>query len=293
MTRQQGIVGSAAGLTPFGHLGWGYKTRAEYLARAAEYIADGLDHNQRVEYIGNGSNEVLRAELAGMPAIRERLDSVVVKPSAEHYTFHAGSDVIDAEATMIEYLRATEKAVADGYTGLRAVVDVTAVSRTPAQRDEYARLEFLIDTKVVALPISLLCGYDAGQLGAGASELVCLHPLVNRGATPFRLYTEPEADYALAGAVDTADDELFTTTLRRLWPLTPEETVVLDAQGLEFIGHRQLYALERLARGDGRRVVLRTDERVVIRLAELLDLTNLQVQPAGSLGSEKPLGRVD
>ena len=42
MSRHHGVVDSAGGLDPFGHLGWGYRSRPEFLARAAEYIADGL-----------------------------------------------------------------------------------------------------------------------------------------------------------------------------------------------------------------------------------------------------------
>jgi hypothetical protein len=74
MTRPQGVVASASSLVPFGHLGWGYSDRAEFAARAAEYIADGLEQNQSIEYVGEGSRVALAAEFAAMPDIRDRLD---------------------------------------------------------------------------------------------------------------------------------------------------------------------------------------------------------------------------
>jgi hypothetical protein len=70
--REHGNLGSAAGSVPFGHLGWGYRDRAEFLRHAAAYIADGLRRNQRVAYVGEASGEALRAELTAMSRIDER-----------------------------------------------------------------------------------------------------------------------------------------------------------------------------------------------------------------------------
>jgi anti-anti-sigma regulatory factor len=281
MTREQGFVASAAGLTPHGHLGWGHNGRAEFLAGAAEFIADGLDADQRIVYIGPAGRHALWDELADTPGIDERLHpgAVGVLPSAEFYVFSPGSDVPDPESTVAKCVAAVDKAVAAGYTGLRAVVDCTEMLSTPQRRDAYARFEFLMDTKMTALPCSVLCAYDTSRLGDEVAEFVCLHPFASQGVTPLRFYFAPGADCAVAGDVDDASDALFTTTLRRLWPRVSHETLVIDAQALNFIGHRQLVTLDRLARADGTQVVLRTDERVVARLVELLDLTNVSVQP--------------
>lgn len=85
--RQHGAVRSAAGMAPFGHLGWGYRDRAEFLCRASEYITVGLRHKQRIAYAAEGTRETLYSELATMPAIREHLDSglIEVLPSDEYY----------------------------------------------------------------------------------------------------------------------------------------------------------------------------------------------------------------
>ncbi|KZS78855.1 hypothetical protein B4U45_13795 [Mycobacterium persicum] len=71
MIRQHGVVASAAGLVPFGHLGWGYSEQAQFRARAAEYIVDGRLQNQWVEYVGARSRDELRSEFAAMPALSE------------------------------------------------------------------------------------------------------------------------------------------------------------------------------------------------------------------------------
>src|SRR5262245_49512976 len=106
MMRRHGVLESAAGLTPFGHLAWGYRDRAEFLSRAAEYIADGLRLNQFIAYAGEGTREALRSELAKMPGIGEYLDSggIEVTPAEDHYAYLPGTDVIDADEAVAKYL---------------------------------------------------------------------------------------------------------------------------------------------------------------------------------------------
>ena len=220
--REHGYLGSAAGSVPFGHLGWGYRDRAEFLRHAAAYIADGLRQNQRIAYVGEASGEALRAELTVMSRIDERLDwgDVEITPATEYYQFRPG-DVIDAEPAVARCVAAAEQAIDDGYRGLRTVVDVTPMARTPEQRDALARLEYLVDQEMAARPYASLCGYDTGQLSTAAAELVCLHPFVGKGSVPFRIYADPDADvhFALTGEIDAASNDLFTTTLQRIWPL--------------------------------------------------------------------------
>lgn len=280
MTRPQGVVPSAAGLIPFAHLGWGYTDRAEFLVQAAAYIADGLKRNHFIAYVGEQSRDELQAELAAMPAIRERLDEIQVTPIEEHYVYLPGSGgVVDAERSVANYVAAARQAIANGYTGFRAVVDAAAVARTPEQRAAMTSLEYVVDQKMAVEPFSALCAYDTRQLGSAAAELTCLHPFTREGASSFRLYAQPGTTFALTGEIDAAIDALFATTLHRTWALMQDDPVMVDAQDLQFISHRQLVALDHCARADHRTIVLRTNQRVVTRLVGLLGLTHLRVEP--------------
>ncbi|MGH3971195.1 MAG: MEDS domain-containing protein [Mycobacterium sp.] len=281
--RTQGVVASTAGLSPFGHLGWGYRGRAEFLARAAEYIADGLDQHQWVEYVGEGSREQLHAELAAMPGITDRSDAgdIKVTPALEFYAAPADSEVVDPDVAVATRVAAVEKAITDGYTGFRAVCDATAVTRTPAQRDAFACFEFLIDQQMAVLPASALCAYDLDQLGEHAAGLICLHPFVGHGAPSFRLYAQPGTGFALSGDLNAGTNELFTVTLQRTWPLTTlDEPLVIDAEELEFITHHQLLALDHRARSDGRQVVLRTRQRLAALRVAFLE-AHARARPVG------------
>ncbi|KAA1249445.1 anti-anti-sigma factor [Mycobacterium simiae] len=282
MTRKHGVVASAAGLIPFGHLGWGYADRADFYARAAEYIADGLAQNQRVDYVGDATREQLWAELAAMAGLCGRLNegNIAVTPTMEFYAVAAGTDVVDPETALAARVVAVEQAIQDGYTGFRAVADCTAVARRPEQRDAFGRFEFLIDQKMAVLPVSALCAYDLSQLADGAAELLCLHPYVScQGAPSFQLYAEPGADFALSGEIDASCGQMFADALGRILSQTAEKAVIIDARGLEFIGHRQLITLDRYAQAHARTVVLRAARRTITRLAGLLSLTNVRVEP--------------
>ncbi len=285
--RPHGAVASAAGLLPFGHLGLGFQNRAEFVDRAAEYIADGLQHNQYVAYVGDLSCAELRRELAAMPGVAGHPESggILVKSAKDYYPFCAGSDVLDAETAVAMYAQVAQEAIANGYSGFRAVVDVTPVARSCEQREALATAEYLNDQQIAVGPFSAMCAYDTSQLGPAAEELLCLHPFVGSTSVTFRLYAEPAAgvDFALAGEIDAYGNKLFATILQRAWPLGGGHTLCIGARGLEFIGHEQLLLLDRRARQERREIRLLTDQPVLMRLVTLLDLTNLRVEPPAAL----------
>ncbi|MGH3969821.1 MAG: MEDS domain-containing protein [Mycobacterium sp.] len=282
--RPHGELASAAGLIPLGHVAWGYRNRAEFLARAAEYIADGLALNQRILYASDGDRDVLVGELVEMGfADAVRAGQIAVTPVAEHYRFVAGSDVVDPEATVADGVAGMEYVVARGSSGCRAVVDGAVLARTPEQRAAFSRLEYLIDQKMAALPLSALCAYNLEILGESAKELMCLHPFVGQGAVGFRIYAEGGVDFALAGEIDAASNGAFIAALQRVWPLIQADEPVIDAYGLDFITHRELCAIDQLGGADRRHVVLRTDRRALVRLVHLLELENVRVQTSPRL----------
>ncbi|GFG73478.1 MEDS domain-containing protein [Mycobacterium botniense] len=279
--RRHGSVRSAVGFGPSEHLGWGYVNRAEFRYRAAEYIGDGLARNEWILFVGAASRAALRAELADLGFSEGvRSGQIWVAPVEDYYTFRPGSDVVDPQAMMTRGIATLEELLATGCPGCRAVVDGTAVAHTPEQRDALARFEFLTDRTMTMLPVSALCTYDVTVLGAAAKELLCLHPLTNAGAVGFQLYAERDSGFALSGEIDADEDHAFTAAFRRIWPLMAQTELVIDAEGLRFVTHRQLIALDEQARADGREVILRTGQRVVTRLAELLGLDNVRVEAA-------------
>ena len=275
---------SARGLCPLSHLGWGYADRAEFRTRAREYLAEGIAAGQRIEYLGSGSVDRLRAELAGPAGVDELLghDNLRIASVHEVYKFIGATGVVDPVGSVAARAAATEDALAAGYTGLRAAVDATALARTDAQRAAYAHFEYLLDQRSSKLALATICAYDRTQLGHQAvAELVCLHRWIQRGCTPFRLYAQDGVDFALAGEIDMSCITQLETTLDRTLPLWPDGELVVDGHGLEFIDHRGLLVLDRCAAKRGTRVVLQTERRVVARVAEAIGLEHVRVEGSG------------
>jgi anti-anti-sigma regulatory factor len=182
--------------------------------------------------------------------------------------------VIEPEEHVATYAAATERALADGFAGLRVAADVTTLVRKAAQLEAFARYEHLIDHYMTTRPFAALCGYDRVELGEHAvAQVACMHPSATRGATPFRLYGSTDHSAALAGEVDLVSTELFPLALRRAEPEPRAGEMVLDASELAFIDHRGLVALDDHARDRGITAVLRTEGRMPSRVIRALDLT--------------------
>jgi hypothetical protein len=275
--RAHGTIDSARGLVPFGHVGWAYRDRAEFRARAGEYLADGVAQGQLGMFVGPGSAESLRSELGELAGLSGS-QGICVLPVDEFYATPSVDGVVVPEMALDKHVAALQEAVGAGYTGLRAAIDVTALVRTAEQREALARFEYLADQKMAVHPVSALCAYDAAELGDAAAELVCLHPYVSPGSTIFQLYAAPECDFALSGQVDRSCDALLGTALRRTGDLVTGARVLIDARGLEFIDHRWLLRLADYAAARGATAVLRGAPRVVPRILRLLAVPNVRVE---------------
>ncbi|MHA0287111.1 MEDS domain-containing protein [Mycobacterium sp. C3-094] len=257
-SRLHGVVGSAAGLLPFGHLGWGYRDRRDFHHRAAEYLTDGIRQGQLVVFVGGGSSRSLTAELA---AVRNTMSTdvadapVTVIPADRFYSFVPGTDMVDPETSVAERVAATQRAVADGHTGFRAVVDATPVARTETQRRAFARFEILVDQQMARFPVSALCAYDLSGLD-GAADLVCLHPFVNHDGGAYRVFAAPDADVAVAGVVDAEHATAVVDAVRTALPPPSSTSVTVDAGGADHLSAEFVSGLDRAARCDGRSITL-------------------------------------
>jgi anti-anti-sigma regulatory factor len=284
--RPAGVVESARGLDSCSHVGWGYADRAELRTRLAEYLTDGIAAGQRVEFVGSGSVEALRAELAPLvgrdsvldPGAHTHRNGVRVALVDEVYAFSGPDRSVDPIRSVAARVAATEDALAAGYTGLRAVVDATALAGTDPQRAAYTHYEYLLDQQSNVLPLATVCAYDITALGdAAVAELTCLHPFVNRGASAFRLYTDDGAAFALAGDIDFSSVVQLADTLGRVLPLVPVPRPVVNARELEFIDHRGLLVLDRCAAEHGVQLTVQTRSETVARITEAVGLRHLHV----------------
>ncbi len=258
--RSHGIARSASGFTQFTHLAWAYRHNEELAVRALQFAEDGIAAGQYVDLIGLGSIEELHGpfrRLTRSRTVRRALESgqAAIRDTAGIYQLTG--EVVDPDVSIARRVAASADARAAGLNGYRIIADCTAATRTPKQRDAFARYEHLLDRQIIQKPIAALCAYNVRTLGlVAAAELACLHPCASPRATPFQLYAEHDAALGLAGTLNDGAVPLLLAALRRLGkPAGPE--LVIDARSAAYIGRQALAALSAHAQETNITAVLR------------------------------------
>jgi hypothetical protein len=214
--REHGLVSSAAGLGLHGHVCWTYSEDSELIRAAAEYLADGARLGQRLVYVAPQERLHLAGEHRG----------VEVLPLSAFYEPGRPSD---PDRLLAIYEAAVDEALADGFSGLRVVADVTDLAADP---DCQCRWESVGDNLMAERPLSALCCYDRRRLAPDVLHDLCsVHPVVNE-PVPFRIYASGTG-LRLDGEIDF----FSTDALRRLLPLTAHGQSTLDLSGARFIDH--------------------------------------------------------
>jgi hypothetical protein len=262
------VVSSARGLTPVGHVGWIYRSRADFLARAVEYAVDGVRAGQWVQLVVPAADvEHIVVGVGPDPA------GWGTCPPEEFFTMCG--DHVEPCASAADLAAAAAEVVDSGYAGYRAVVDATALTATPDQQAAFARAEFLVDAVMSRMPFTALCAFDETELGPDTcAQLSCLHPHTQLAGGPsFRLFAQPPHAFALAGDIDLTAHDLLRRALRSITDCcTGLPTIDVDVRQLDFVDHRALMILGDWAETMGTRLRLHGANRLIATIAEILHL---------------------
>jgi anti-anti-sigma regulatory factor len=240
--RAHGAIDSVLGYGPFDHACWGYDSDDERRRVTIEWLADGVRHHQRLVYVADGRPDELLADLTGLAG----RDQLVERGELE---IHATRDLydlsrpIDAPSQLALYAGTVDRAVADGYVGVRVVADITPLVADASRHAAHVRWEHAADRYMVGHPLAPLCTYDATIAGSSIESIVCVHPLRRTGdaTPPFSLWAsdsvvvlEGEADGLRAGVLADVLDALGD-----------EGDVVIDVSMLRFVDGRAAFVLHR------------------------------------------------
>jgi anti-anti-sigma regulatory factor len=240
------------------------------------FLSEGLSHGDQAAYFGWGSTEELRRQLGGFGDGGSADTGMVVVSLDEAYS---PFEVPDPEGRLAFWVDATERALAAGFDGFRAVTDTTPWLGLPEQRRTFLRSEQLIDRYVLSAPLTLLCSCDGTVLAREAlSEIVAIHRHSEGHPAPFCLHATTGADYALDGEVDAFTAPLLERVMSDLQGDDGRERLVIDARGVQFIDHTSLLALERYAeRTNLAAATLHGLSPSLGHVAQLLNLRRVQV----------------
>jgi anti-anti-sigma factor len=176
------------------------------------------------------------------------------------------------------YRAATDRAFADGFTGLRVVAEVSTLAADAERRPELLRWEHAADDFIAHGPgFAALCAYRA-DLGRDAlADVTSVHPVVNapNGIPPFQVFFDDDR-VVLTGSVDT----FGAGRLKAVLAASPADgtPVLLDLGLLEFIdvaGLRVLAGWAARLAAHGSRLEVTGASPVVERAWQILALHGL------------------
>ncbi len=270
--RRHGPVDSVDGLGLHDHPCWAFDGPGDFQGAAVRFLADGRRLGQRLIYVGDGTEEKLHGDLDGLDDITPMIDAgaLQIVPLAGAYS---PGEPIEPVAQLAKYAAATDRALADGYSGLRVAAEVTPLVQEPTTWDAHIVWESLADRYMATRPLAALCCYDRTRLDRRLiADLSSVHPVARASADlpPFRVYAN-EDGLVLEGEVDVFTIE----ALDRLLDLVMDGDGALNLDRLRFADHHALLALARRRRAleeRGARLRMKGSSPVVRRLSQVLSM---------------------
>jgi hypothetical protein len=267
--RQVGRADAERSGGPRGHVCCVYDRAAEYHRRLATFFSDGLRDGLRLAYSGSAGREAARAALADLGDPDRLLAEDTLHILSMEDVYGSGRPV-DPDRVVASYAAATERALADGFRGLRVSADVTDLVRTPHQQDALARYEFLVGRYMAGHPLSAMCGYPTEVGTDTLTEFASLHAAAPSGEPAFQVFGCADGAIGLAGQFDPPGVAAFERVLARLKPGADTGALIVDMADVDYVDHRLLRALSDHARAKGVALSLRSAPPLVARLMALL-----------------------
>jgi MEDS: MEthanogen/methylotroph, DcmR Sensory domain/STAS domain len=229
--RAHGVVSEVPGAGTTDHVCWVYDDDAEFDRAVEAFLAGGLERGERLLCVG----ERAIASLTGLPRdVAPLLASGAVQTQTLAQAYEAAGPFVP-ESQLAYYEAATQRALDDGYRGLRVIAEISILAADPATRSELMRWEHVADDFIAqAAGFTAMCAYT-GELPLEAlADVASVHPLVHtpEGLPPFRAFFEDD-HLVLAGSLDSCGAErlsqvLASSPIGRRGP-------VLDVRRVEFV----------------------------------------------------------
>jgi hypothetical protein len=217
LTRGAGVIEGPADVIGLDHVCWAYDSSDAFLHAGVAWVQHGLETNRRIVYVADRSEDQLASDLAPLGARFEKAvadGALRLQPLRNVYP--NGGPVNSFEQLEI-YDGGVREALADGFTGLRVLAEVSALVSDRAWRTAHLTWEQLADDYMTTNALSAFCAYDRRVVGDDtAAALSAVHPARNRAPTsaPFAIYASVDG-IRLEGDVDTfakwALDEALAT----------------------------------------------------------------------------------
>jgi anti-anti-sigma regulatory factor len=264
---------------PGDHICWAYTNESGFQASLAGYLQDGLIAGQRVLAILPAEQldpTIESLERTNDDLRQARSDGIIsYEPFDDAYRSSHGFDIDDRINGWID---AIDRAIFDGFSGLRVFADATPILLDPLASEDWPIYELRADILSVSAPFVAMCAYDARKVSVQSMSMVqAIHPtLVGAESTDqFHLHGGIDGGLCLGGEADL----LWAPMLERLGTAVGSSvpTPCIDARELTFIDIAGMRALARTVDSMGDRhpcISIYSSRGSVERLWHLLDCDN-------------------
>lgn len=247
--------------TPSGHgqhACWGYSDEEMFWRYVDEFVQEGVDKGDRVLTLTAGRPGVLRSG-----GRRSRVTEVAV----EDFDVDVTGGAANRWRTMLRTM--AEKALSDGYTGVRVLADTTPLANA-VTRERLSRWELNLGSVVTEYPMTVVCAIQPGEVDKNvAADLASLHTAVDGTVpTPLASIRLTRDTVFVRGELDSTNSHLLELALAEV-----AGDVTVDLNDVTFIDVGSIDHLRRFvaeAEQQGRSVTLTGVPEVVERCWALL-----------------------
>jgi anti-anti-sigma factor len=280
--RPSGLVSEVPASGGSDHLCWVYEDDDSFDAAVERFLTGGLARGERLLCVGDAVVERMRGEDPLLPDAARLLGRGALELLTVTEAYDAAG-AFSPERQFSYYEAETQRALDDGYTGLRVVAELTPLAADAERRPELVRWEHLADAFMASGScMTAMCAYHAELSAEALADVASVHPLVHTadGAHPaFRVFFDADR-VVLAGSVDTFTAGRLAGVLATS-PVGPGG-VVLDLEPVEFVDVAAVRVLARWARALADRSVdveIRGASPLVRRMWRVLGLDELVIVP--------------
>jgi anti-anti-sigma regulatory factor len=216
------------------HICWVYDEDDASFDRAVRrFLAGGLERDERLLVVGERVIASLGAAGDGIGDAAALIATGALRTLTTAEAYEAAGDLV-AGTQRTFYDAATRAALADGYSGLRVVAEVSPLAEDAGTRATLVEWEHLADEYAAeGSGFTAMCAYSSRLSAQALADVATVHPLVHADAVPpFQVFFDDDR-LALTGSVDTFSAD----RLARVLASSPvgDDGAVLDLGQVEFV----------------------------------------------------------
>jgi anti-anti-sigma regulatory factor len=216
------------------HICWVYDEDDSSFDRVVRrFLAGGLERRERMLVIGERVIASISTAGDGFGDAETLIAAGTLRTLTTAQAYEAaGAFVPGTQRTFHD--AATREALADGYSGLRVVAEVSPLAEDADTRTTLVEWEHLADEYVAqGSGFTALCAYSSRLSPQALADVASVHPLVHAPATPpFQVFFDDDR-VALTGSVDTFSADRLARVLASS-PVSGDGAV-LDLGQVDFV----------------------------------------------------------